>query len=93
MGKVTRRVFMARGAMGAATFGLLGSMPLERLVNESESAAPEAEGVAAAPEMVSGVVVAHIRDIASGEVSVMAGAKEVIIRDPQLVVRMLKAVR
>jgi hypothetical protein len=38
-------------------------------------------------------VVAHVSDIASGEVTIMSGTKEIILRDADLVLRLLKAVR
>ncbi len=45
------------------------------------------------PEMMAEPLVAHVRDLASGEIAVMSGAREVIIRDTQIVSRLLKATR
>jgi len=36
-------------------------------------------------------MLAHVRDVATGEVSLMVGEREIIYRDPQLVMRLLRA--
>jgi hypothetical protein len=41
----------------------------------------------------SEALVAHVSDLASGEVTIMSGTKEIILHDTDLVMRLLKAVR
>jgi hypothetical protein len=36
-------------------------------------------------------LVAQIRDFSTGEITVMSGLREVVIRDPQIVMRLLKS--
>jgi hypothetical protein len=37
-----------------------------------------------------GPVVAHVRDVARGEIAIYAGTREVVVRDPALVGRLLQ---
>jgi len=37
--------------------------------------------------------VAHVSDLASGEIALLVGTQEVIVRDPGLVMRLLNLVR
>jgi hypothetical protein len=37
-------------------------------------------------------LVAHVSDLAAGEVTIMSGTREIILRDTDLVMRLLKAV-
>jgi len=39
----------------------------------------------------SGPMIAHVSDVATGEVALLVGAREIIFHDPQLVARLMKA--
>jgi hypothetical protein len=94
MAKLTRRGFIGQTTASVATIGVLAAVP-------TLAAAPEMTDVvasdAAAAELsttaFSESVVAHVSDLASGEVTIMSGTKEIILRDADLVMRLLKAVR
>ena len=94
MAKLTRRGFIGQTTASVATIGVLAAIP-------TLAAAPEMTDVvasdAAAAELsattFSESVVAHVSDLASGEVTIMSGTKEIVLRDADLVMRLLKAVR
>ena len=95
MAKLTRRGFIGQTTASVATIGVLVAVP-------TLAAAPEMTDVvtsdsAAAAELsattFSESLVAHVSDLASGEVTIMSGTKEFILRDTDLVMRLLKAVR
>ena len=90
MAKLTRRTLIKRtsiGVAGAATLGVLTAVPhLEAVAAPSDHVAVGHSGAAH-----SGLMVAHVRDFAKGEIGVMFGEKEVVLRDPDLVKRLLKA--
>lgn len=86
---VSRRGFLTRASVGAAAVGVISAVPhLGTGAHETE-----AEASHAAPETLAAPMVAHVRDFGSGEVSVMSGTTERIVRDPKLVARLLRAVR
>jgi len=94
MAKLTRRDFIGQTTASVATIGVLAAVP-------TLAAAPEMTDVvasdAAAAELsattFSEAVVAHVSNLASGEITLMSGTKEIIVRDTELVMRLLKAVR
>jgi hypothetical protein len=96
----TRRLFLTRGALTGATVAIVGSFPgLSGLVTTAASDAPAAEPEAAALESnaasasLGQPLVAHVKDIGTGEISLFQGEREVIFRDPALARRLLSAVR
>ena len=94
MAKLTRRGFIGQTTASVATIGILASVP-------TLAAAPEMTDVVASDTAAaelstttfSEALVAHVSDLASGEVTIMSGTKEFILRDTDLVMRLLKAVR
>lgn len=90
MPKLTRRGFFKQSSIGAAAFSLMTYLPFSGIV---ASDAAEVDAPALSPSLLSGPLVAQVRDLTTGEISIMSGLKEVIIRDPQLVAKLLKATR
>ncbi len=92
MAKLTRRTLIKQtsvGAIGIATAGgILAVAP--HLVGAAAPAAQHGatEQSAAAS---SGTMVVHVRNFSTGEIGVMYGEKEVVLRDPALVMRLLQA--
>ena len=94
MAKLTRRGFIGQTTASVATIGVLATVP-------TMVAAPEMTDVVASDTAeaelsattFSESVVAHISDLASGEVTIMSGTKETVLRDADLVMRLLKAIR
>ena len=95
MAKLTRRGFIGQTTASVATIGVLAAVPT--LVAAPEMTNVVASDSAAAAELstttFSEVLVAHVSDLASGEVTIMSGTKEIILHDTDLVMRLLKAVR
>ena len=94
MEKLTRRGFIGQTTASVATIGVLAAVP-------TLAAAPEMTDVVASDTAAAELsattfsesVVAHVSDLASGEVTIMSGTKEIILHDADLVLRLLKAVR
>ena len=94
MAKLTRRGFIGQTTASVATIGVLAAVP-------TLAAAPEMTDVVASDTAAAELsattfsesVVAHVSDLASGEVTIMSGTKEIILHDADLVLRLLKAVR
>ena len=89
MTNLTRRSFLKQTSVSTATLGLLPCLPALAAMPDSPQATTP--GVAAAP--FSGPIVAHVSDLAMGEVTLLVGAHEIIFRDPQLVAHLMKAAR
>jgi len=94
LAKLTRRGFIGQTTASVATIGVLATIP-------ALAAAPEMTDVVASDTAAAELsattfsesVVAHVSDLASGEVTIMSGTKEIVLRDADLVMRLLKAVR
>jgi hypothetical protein len=89
MAKLTRRTLIKQtsvGAIGVATIGVLAAAPQLAGAAPAEHVATE-QSVAAH----SGPMVVHVRNFSTGEIGVMYGEKEVVLRDPALVTRLLQA--
>jgi len=87
LASLSRRGFLGAASMGAAGIGLATSIPGMSLLSDSEEVAP---GEVPAAAMAEPLVV-QVRDFASGELSIMSGLKEVVVKDPQIVMRLLKS--
>ena len=94
MAKLTRRGFIGQTTASVATIGVLAALP-------TLAAAPEMTDVVASDTAAAELsattfsepLVAHVSNLATGEISIMSGTKEIILRDADLVMRLLKAVR
>ncbi len=89
MVEVTRRRFLARSSVGlsAAVAGTLVTAP-RLLPGVVPTPAVDLGGPA-----LAGPMVVHVRDVATGEVSLLVGTTETIYRDRELVGRLLGAAR
>jgi hypothetical protein len=96
MSKVSRRGFIAQTTASVATVGVLATMPMMALETETPQAASVASAatseIAPALATMSEPVIAHVSDIATGEISLMVGTQEIVYRDPELVQRLLRAI-
>jgi hypothetical protein len=79
MSESTRRGFVKSSAAAAAGMTVVGALVAE-----------QADAKAAAR---SGPVVAYIRDAGTGEISVMAGEREVKLHDRKIAARLARAAR
>ena len=99
MGHLSRRSFLTKGSLAAATAGLLASAPATALPGLLAGAGAEAdtalaeEGAAELGGELEGTVVAHVRDLTTGEISIYSGTQETVIRDPGMAARLARAAR
>jgi hypothetical protein len=89
MAKLTRRGFLEQTTVGVATLGVLTTVPGLAAVSEAPEDVATELSTSALPE----AMVAHVRDLATGEISLLVGNQEIIYRDPELVMRLLRAAR
>ena len=101
--RLSRRAVLRVGTIGAAAIGAVGAFP--GLLGELTSAGPEvsagaSEGTAVATEAeavsasaLEAPIVAHIRDAATGDISLYVGEREIAYRDPALVQRLTHLAR
>ena len=101
MSGVSRRVFLLRSSMVAAAAGAVSAVPGRAgLLGAGEAEAPSLEGAAAEVDAAAsgapagaGPLVVHVRDVASGEMGILNGTREVVVRNPRLVAQLLRASR
>ncbi len=95
MAKHTRRRFLKQASASAATVGVLASVPgltvLPGLTSAIESLAPDAAPAVESASTLEGPLLAHVSDLASGEITLLFGTQEVVFRDPEIVTRLLRA--
>jgi hypothetical protein len=87
MAKLTRRDLIKQTSAGAAALGALAAVPGLAGVQ----GAPEAHGAGLSAADRNGPLVAYLRDVAKGEIGLLVGTREIIVRDPELVQRLLRA--
>ena len=94
MAKLTRRGFIGQTSASVATIGVLAAVPGLATVNEmADAVASDAAATELSTSTFSESLVAHVSNLATGEVSIMTGTREVIFHDADLVMRLLRAVR
>jgi hypothetical protein len=91
MAKLARRGFLKQTTVGVATLGVLAGVGVPGLAVVS-SDAPEIAETEMPAMAIAEPLIAHVRDFASGEISLMYGTQEIIYKDPEFVMRLLKAV-
>ncbi len=87
MAELTRRTFLTYASIsvaGGAVAGGLTALPRLAELPPRTAAMP----AAAATEPVQGLI-AHVRNVSTGEIAIMVGTREVIHRDRSLAVRLM----
>jgi len=87
MTQCTRRSFLVHASIGAAGGALVGAFPTLPLQAGTPVARAATRGATGAAPM-DGLIV-HVRDVATGEISVMIGTREVVHRDRSLAQHLL----
>ena len=87
MTEYTRRSFLVHTSIGIAGGALLGGFPA--LPSRADSPAVAAATLGATGPALEDGLIAHVRDVATGEISVMVGTREVVKRDRALADRLL----
>ena len=95
MPKVSRRGFIVKTSASMATLGMFAAVPAFAVESElpavtaPATAAPELSTAAAA---LTEPLIAHVSNLATGEISLLVGTQEIVYRDPELVQRLLRAI-
>ena len=87
MTECTRRSFLVHASIGVAGGALVGGFSALPARAGSPIARPAVRGATGAAP-TDGLIV-HVRDVATGDISVMAGTREVVHRDHALVRHLL----
>ena len=103
MAKLTRRRLLKETSVGVATLGVLAGVATtattaatHTTATTTSSAAAVAASIPASRKPVAaldGPVVAHVRDLATGEIALMVGTREIVYRDPVLVMNLLQVMQ
>lgn len=93
MAKQTRRNFIKQTSIGVAAVGvaagvLAGAPRLAAMAAPSDTAATELSTAT-----LSGPMMIYVRDVHKGELGVLVGTREVVVTDPDFVVRLLNATK
>jgi hypothetical protein len=85
---LTRRSFLQRAPVTAATLTVLPAMPaLAAIGRQPKPAAPRSS------TMGTGSMVIHVNDVGTGAMTLLVGAREIVLRDPRLVAYFVEAAR
>ena len=87
MANLTRRGFFRQTTVTAAAVGAMAGVPGLTMFLDS----PEDPATEISPGAIAGPLVAHIRDATTGEISLLVGTREIVMRDSELVARLVKA--
>jgi hypothetical protein len=95
---LSRRAFLRRGAVTAAAVGVVGSVPgLSGLLVGGAAEAPAAESGATEAEGDVGALtqplVAQVKDLGTGQISLFQGEQETVVRNPALARQLVAAAR
>jgi hypothetical protein len=97
MENVSRRGLLRNGSLAVVGVGLVGVVPAGLAPKAPDASAsdrsPESES-SALPTGASldGPLVAHVKDLSTGEIGVYMGTSEVTFRDPHLAAKLYRAV-
>ncbi|MDQ6615028.1 MAG: twin-arginine translocation signal domain-containing protein [Actinomycetota bacterium] len=92
---LSRRMFLKRGSMAVAMAGVATSMPLlsEVAAGPAASDAPATSSEVQEGAKMGEALVAHVRDLGSGEMHVFLGERQVVLKDPALARALFRATR
>ena len=93
MKPLSRRMFLKRGSVAVALAGAASSLPVLSEVGDSGQAAAAAPGDLPEGANLAEPLIAHVRDLGRGEISLFVGEREVIVKDPSLASRIFHASR
>ena len=88
MPSLTRRSFLQRTPVTAATLSVLPAMPALAAIRRSPQVVRPRLSAGSPRSMVI-----HVNDVAKGEMTVLVDAREVVLRDPRLVAYFIEAAR
>lgn len=86
---VSRRAFLSRGSLGVAVAGALAVVPGMSAILKLPATQPTRGGL----PMTAEPLVAHLRDLNTGEIALLAGTNKLIVHDVDLASRLYAAAR
>jgi hypothetical protein len=91
---LSRRLFLRRSSLTVVAAGVASALPaLPSVVTAAEEEAPAAEAEVGEGESMTGPLIAHVKNLQSGEVSLFSGDREINILDRGLAARLFNAAR
>jgi hypothetical protein len=94
MKPLSRRTFLKRGSVAVALAGAASSLPvLSEVADSGPVTAASAPAELPDGANLSEALIAHVRDLGRGEISLFVGEREVVVRDPSLATRIFHASR
>lgn len=95
MSSLSRRAFLKRGSLAVTAAGVAAALPAGVLDLTEAGAGAASASVPELPEgaALSEPIVAHVRDLASGDINLFVGTREVSVRDPGLAARLFHAAK
>ena len=94
MTALSRRLFITRSSLTVAAAGLVSALPaLPAAMNSAEAEAPELESTVSDSEALAAPLVAHVKDLQTGEMSLYSGEREIVLHNPALAARLFNAAK
>jgi hypothetical protein len=94
MSGLSRRMFLKQGSLAVAAVGAVSAVPgLPLLVSSLEADAPAAGSAMGETSALTETLVAHIKDVQTGEISLYLGEREITYQDPRLAALIHQATR
>jgi hypothetical protein len=91
---LSRRLLLTRGSLTVVAAGVVSAMPaLPAVVNTAEVEAPDANAVVSDADALDGPLVAQVKNLHTGEVSLFSGEREISIIDRGLAARLFNAAK
>ncbi len=91
MPELSRRGFLGTAGLTAAGVALVAVPGVAAVVPEVSGVVDDVAAPATADLEAVGPLVVHVRDAATGELSVLSGESEVVIHDPGFIARIVSA--
>jgi hypothetical protein len=94
MSGLSRRLFLTKSSLTVVAAGVVSAMPaLPAAVTAAEAEAPEADSAISDTAALSGPLIAQVKDLQSGVVSLYSGEQEFSIVDRGLAARLFNAAK
>lgn len=91
---LSRRLFLTKSSLTVVAAGVVSAMPaLPSVVTSAEAEAPAAEAEVGEGESLAAPLVAHVKNLQTGEVSLYSGEREINILDRGLAARLFNAAK
>ena len=99
MENVSRRGLLRNGSLAVVGVGLVGAVPAGLAPKAPDASAADRSPATASENAalltdasLDGPLVAHVKDLSTGEIGVYMGTSEVTFRDPHLAAKLYRAV-